>query len=145
MKVLLDTTALIDLMRKDKNNENLVKKLEELRSKGCSFCTTVINVYEVRRGIMLMKDNLEKQLNAFRLIEMNLYVLTLDYSATEKASEIYANLRKKGKEIDEGDYLIAGVCLSNEIKTILTRNEKHFCEIGSLKVINYSGNSVNDR
>lgn len=133
MKVVLDTTVLIDVIR---GNEKAIQTLEELRKTGVMH-TTAVNVYEVLRGIKRMEKNQEVHMNALRLLLNNLYVLPFNLEAAEITAQIYANLARKGFFIDEADYMIAGCCLGNGIGAIVTRNEKHFGKISDLKVITY--------
>ena len=134
MSVLLDTTVLIDVLKGEKK---AIEKIEEMGENAVLY-TTVINIYEILRGIKILKKNKEKHFNALKVLIKNLHILEIDLKATEAAADIYAELRKRGVGIDEPDYLIAGACLSNGIDTIVTRNEKHFNKIKSLKrVIGY--------
>ncbi len=134
VNVLLDTTVLIHLL---KGNENAIAKVDALRASSILF-TTSINIYEVMRGIKLLNEvDKERHSNALKVLTSNIHVLDFDMLACEKASEVYAYLRKKGIEIDPPDYLIAGIALSLGIAGVMTKNEKHFGKIPGLKVINY--------
>ena len=132
MKILLDTTALIDLMKSD---QKVIQVIERIRSDHQMY-TTTINLYEIMRGIKLL-NNPKNHLQAVRLLEQNLSILFLDADSAENASDIYVQLRKKGIEINEADNLIAGIARSNGIDKILTRNEKHFRNIEKLQVVTY--------
>ncbi len=133
MKALLDSTVLIDLI---KGEEKAIKKIEEIKQTSVLY-TTSINVFEILKGMKMLERNRDVHLNAFEVLKNNLIIVNIDPLAAEYAAEIYADLRKKGSQINEGDYLIAGACLSNDIKYIITRNEKHFREIKNLSVITY--------
>ncbi|HLC69360.1 MAG TPA: type II toxin-antitoxin system VapC family toxin [Candidatus Bilamarchaeaceae archaeon] len=133
MKIVLDTTILIDILNEQKEAIGKVEKLRET----ATLYTTAMNIYEVLRGVKLLERNQERYLHGLKILVQNVYVLPFNWETAEKASEIYAGLTKKGKNIDETDYMIAGCALSNGIETIVTRNERHFEEIGGLKVITY--------
>ncbi|MCD6227787.1 type II toxin-antitoxin system VapC family toxin [Candidatus Micrarchaeota archaeon] len=122
----MDSTVLIDYMRGNKKAVNLINKLY----RSSWFFTTVINEYELKRGA-------PKHTKIINELLYNLNVLPMNRAAADTAAEIYNNLKKMGKPIDEPDYLIAGICLSNGIKTIVTQNKKHFEKIKGLKVIYY--------
>lgn len=118
---MLDTIVLIDILNGDKRAET---KLNQMKS-NAFFYTTTINIYEVLRGIHTLKKEKGKHLLALKLLTNNLTVLDIDLAASEEAAMIYSSLRSKGIEIDEADYLIAGACMSNGIRSLMTRNEKH--------------------
>ena len=133
VKVLLDTTVLIDILR---GEQLAIEKIENIRKSSTLYISS-INAYEILRGVMMLQKDRERHLNALNTLISNVYVIDFDLNAAKKASEIYSELRKKGVEIDSADYLIAGCCLSSEIEAIITRNERHFEEIKKLKVITY--------
>jgi len=132
MKVMLDTTVLIDILKGDKKATDTVDGVKA----DASLYTTTVNIYEMTRGIYLLpQKSRELHLKAVKALTCNLRVLDLDLESSEKAASIYAELRARGIEIDEPDYLIAGICLANGVDTLITRNEKHFGSIKGLKVI----------
>lgn len=134
VRVLLDTTILIDILR---GETRAIAKIDELRSDSALY-TTTLNIYEVLRGIKTLQKDKEKHLNALNILISNINIIDFGLSAAERASEIYSELRKKGAIIDSIDYLIAGTCISNGIYVIITRNDKHFENIKELKeVITY--------
>lgn len=134
MKALLDTTTLIDILKGD---EDAIEQVNKIRKEAILY-TTTINVYEYLRGIMLLPKDREKHFSALNVLISNLHILEIDLDVAKSAAEIYADMRKKGITLDEPDYLIAGACLSNDIDTVITRNEKHFENVRGLKnVITY--------
>ena len=128
MKVL-DTTFLIDMIHGKKETEKVVESLEPL-------LTTQINMYEVIRGFIIKKIQQKKFLEIIALFE-NIRVLPLTDQGIIKASEISAELMKKGYPAPDCDCLIAGIALHNNVRTIITRDDKHFQEIKGLKVEDY--------
>lgn len=113
-----------------------IRQIGELKKESVIY-TTTINTYELLRGIYLLPKGREKYAEALRTLVSNLHILDINLEASEKAALIYAELRKKGIEIDGPDYLIAGACLVNGISVLVTRNEKHFSKIGGLDVRTY--------
>ena len=61
-------------------------------------------------------------------------MLPLDDSGILKSAEISAGLYKTGKLIGDNDCLIAGIALSKNVDTIITRNKDHFGRIKGLKI-----------
>ena len=131
MKALLDSTILIDLLKGD---APAVSKIEELKA-GCTFYTTAVNIYEIMRGINMLKKGKETHLQAMQILLSSIIILQFDLGSSEKAAAIYSELRGRGIEIDEADYLIAGICLSNGIDMLITRNDKHFLQVKGLKTV----------
>ena len=64
-------------------------------------------------------------------------MLPLDDLGIVRAAEISGTLMRKGETIDDCDCLIAGIALSKGVKTIITRNKKHFNKIKGIKVETY--------
>jgi len=52
-----------------------------------------------------------------------------------RSAEIYADLRKKGKEIGHTDTLIAGIAIANNLQ-LVTNNTDHFEQIKNLEIDN---------
>lgn len=52
-------------------------------------------------------------------------------------AEVYANLRKSGKPIDDIDLLIAGTAIANGL-ILVTDNRKHFDRIVQLEIENWA-------
>ena len=97
MKALLDSTVLIDLI---KGEEKAIKKIEEIKQTSVLY-TTSINVFEILKGMKMLERNRDVHLNAFEVLKNNLIIVNIDPLAAEYAAEIYADLRKKGSQINE--------------------------------------------
>lgn len=126
---LLDTTLLIDILRKNKVPD---KYLDQTNT----FVTTQINKFEVLTGVFFsnsFSENREQVMNLFD----NMKLLELNDTGILIASEIRANGMRQGKPIGDSDCLIAGIALSHGINTIITKNVKHFERIPGLKIETY--------
>jgi len=134
LKVLFDTSVLIDIL---KGKKEAVSKVEELKEKS-EFYTSSINVYEILRGIMVIKSKSDQKIHmaAMDTLLTSIHILDFDIAASEKSSIIYSELRQKGIKIDEDDYLIAGICISNGIDMLITR-DRHFESVTQLKSVRY--------
>lgn len=126
--MIIDTDVLIDFLRKD---EKAVKIINELKNKNEELKTTSINSFELIKGA-LRSNNKDAILTLSKLFG-TIAILNFDFQASEKAAEIFENLRVKGELIDPLDLQIASiVILHNEV--LLTRNLKHFKRINELKI-----------
>ena len=127
--ILLDSTFLIDVLRGRPETEKILNSSETL-------LTTQINMYEIITGIFLQKQT-ANQFSRVKDFFDQIVVLSLDDDAVLKAGELNATLIKKGEIIGDCDCLIAGIALSKNISTIITKNKKHFEKIEGINVISY--------
>lgn len=127
----IDTCAAIDLFKGD---EQLIKLLSEISEK---VSITYINYLELIFGLDIENPKHKIEEEFYDDIMENYTVFNLDIESCKKAREIFFLLKKKGNIIDDMDYAIAGIFLSNGVNKIITRNKKHFEKIPGLKVISY--------
>jgi predicted nucleic acid-binding protein len=128
---LLDTNILIELLR---NDPTVLAHLRAAIRAGYDAQINALSYYETRRGL----------LNAHRAIKLRKFdtfcrafgIVYLDKAALDRASEIYADLRKKGQLIEDADILIAAMALvSNAV--LVTDNERHLQRVVGLKLENW--------
>ncbi len=131
---LVDTTFLIDFLRK---KENVKEKLEEMLFEP--VYTARVNIFETLIGIYSIKSEIDrsKKLEDANILFNRLFILELSPDSTIKAAELGGKLNREGKTINPSDCLVAGIALSNGITTLITKNTKHFQDIGGLKVEGY--------
>ncbi len=127
VKLILDTSFLIDLLLNHKEAVELAASLEEKEI----LKTTSICVYELFRGIK-KKESIEK----LEQLCSELIVLSFDKEAAKKAGIISNELLRKGQEIDPEDCMIAAIALLNN-DTLVTRNVGHFNRIINLNIKSY--------
>src|SRR3989344_338468 len=127
----IDTTALIDLYKKD---SGLIKILSSLTE---HISTTVINSLEIKFGLDPKRKDYEIEKEFYTRLINNLIILDLNLECVEKSSDIFWKLSEKGVTIGKFDCMIAEVLLSNGVSTIITKNKKHFENIKGLKVLSY--------
>jgi|SRR3989338_9838562 len=126
--MILDTTAIIDLL---KGNTSISEKIKELERKNVSFSTTSVSIFEIWQGTSDIVD--ERRLEKIISLLDSLNVFNFDSSAAKVAGAIHSSLKKLGTMIDPEDSMIAGIAkINNEV--ILTRNKKHFQRIQNLKI-----------
>ncbi len=129
--IILDTTALIDIYKKDANLQNLLKNI-----KG-DFATTIINYQEIFFGLNPKDKKYHEELNFYEKLFDDLTLISIDKNSVKKASSLFLGLSDKGLIIEESDCLIAGMCLTHNIGKIITRNIRHFGRIKDIEVIGY--------
>jgi tRNA(fMet)-specific endonuclease VapC len=127
--ILIDTSVLIDALRKD---QAALSKISELEESGDALCTTQINVLELYKGAYSpasSKNGLEK---VKKLLEA-LVILEIDEDVYDIFGELSSELRRRGKSIGDFDELIAAIALNHEAAIVST--DGHFLSVSGLKVI----------
>ena len=125
----LDTSFLIDVIRKSTTVKEL---LNEIDDQGPHVTNTIV-VHEFLVGAYGAK-NPEKELKIRNDLLSRIILLNFDLNAANKSAQVEAELRKTGELIGGADVLIVGTMLSRGIKTIVTKNIKHFGEISDIQV-----------
>ena len=132
MKLFIDTSVFIDVLRSKQveSSKSLFKSLQESSNKGF---TSVITVAELSVGAYRSprKDALEKTLKLLSIVN----VVDLSRETAVEGGRIYAELMKKGEEIELNDCLIAATSLSLGIHEIVTRDTDHFNRIENIRAV----------
>lgn len=132
MAILLDSTALIDILEENPGSSGLAHRLSDE-----AVFTTRINVFEVLVGVYAMGKHTERRCEQAERLFSRLHVLELDEASTKKAAQIQGMLYQKGKPIDDTDCLTAAIALVHGITKVITRNKKHFEQIEEITVESY--------
>ena len=125
---ILDTDTLSELM---KGNPSTVRRVEQYLKEHPKLAFTIITRYEILKG--LKAKGATKQSRAFEDFCKQNIVLTLTNRAIEKASEIYADLKKRGSLLSDADILIASIAIT-EKHQLVTNNLDHFRRITDLEL-----------
>lgn len=114
MGYLLDTNIVSAYL---KPNDRINLKLAEIGRLKIDIFISGITYYEIKRG--LLKTNATKKLALFQIFCQDYPILFLDNLAIfEKASEIHADLAKRGKIIQDADILIAATAIINNLTLV---------------------------
>ncbi len=128
-KIVLDTSVLIDDLRKRSDRESLLARLE-----GASqLATTTISAFELYYGAYKSKDTSRNLASAKGLLS-SLQVLDLTDQSCENAGRLLTDLEAGGNPIDLRDLLIGSIALT-EGYAVLTKNRKDFARIRGLLVL----------
>ena len=130
-KSLLDTSILIAFLR---GEEDVVAKVEEYLEEFDRLSLSIITYYEILRGLKYI-DN-EKKLRDFEELMDKSEIITLGREIIDRASGIYADLKRRGELIEDADILIAASCPVKGM-ILITDNEEHFRRIENLEVENW--------
>ena len=116
MRLLLDTTVLIDALRFREGRREL---LAELARAGHTLATSALNVAEVYAG---MRPGEESQTEAF-LRALDCYELS--WSTGRLAGNLKREWGGKGRTLSLSDTIVAAVALEHGC-VLMTDNQKHF-------------------
>jgi tRNA(fMet)-specific endonuclease VapC len=122
--ICLDTDIIINSLK----SKEFGKKLLKLKKQGVSLHTTTINTFELFKGVR------EKERESLENFFSGLKILDFDIKASEKASQIFNNLKKQGNNLDLADIMIASIAIVNN-QALLTENKKHFKRIPELTLV----------
>jgi len=125
VRFVLDTGVLIDLIAGREPAASVVPALLDLEVAG----TAAITVYELHSGAARSKPR--RALDEFL---STLPIFPLDARSARQAGAVDLSLRQKGRPINPGDTLIAGICLAHNL-ALITRNISHFRRVADLKVL----------
>ena len=127
----LDTSAIIDIFRGD---EKIKKFLENNKE---PLVVSIINYLELFFGLDIKYPKYLDEIKFYKGFFDDLYNFDLTKESCEMTSEIFQELKMKGKLIEQFDCIIAAIFITNGVNKILTRNVKHFENIKELNVISY--------
>jgi tRNA(fMet)-specific endonuclease VapC len=122
-RALLDTDTLSAVMR---GTPRVLAKAREYVSEHRAFSFSIITRYEILRGLLQAFDRLCAQS----------HIVPLTDEAVVKASDLYAELRRRGQPIGDADILIAASALVHGL-SVVTNNEQHFSRIPGLALENW--------
>jgi len=132
MTYALDSNIISYFIRKQ---ANVVNALIGNVQKGHTMIIPPISYYEVRRGFL--RNPAPKKEREFYKLASLFGVGSMNARDCERAAQIYADSRKRGRPIEDDDILIAAFCVVNGY-TLVTANAKHFDGIDSLTAENWS-------
>jgi len=127
---LLDTNALSEPLKKVPS-ASFLRRLEE--SRGQAKATSSICVMELRSGCArhAQGGRLWQRIQAEILGHVD--VLSVDGVVAERAGELMAEVRKRGRPRSTEDLLIAATCLAHRL-SLVTHNRSDFIDIPGLRV-----------
>jgi tRNA(fMet)-specific endonuclease VapC len=128
---VLDTDVLSAIMRR---NPQVLLKARAYLDKHNQFTLSIITRFEVLRGLKA-KSAIRQILHFDRLCSRTL-ILPLTDAIVVQASDIYADLYRRGALISDADILIAASALVYGLG-VVTNNEDHFRRINGLHVENW--------
>ena len=133
MSYLLDTNIVTAAL---KENQIVSKKLGEVRRQGQQVFISCMTNYEIKRG--LLANNASKKMlqwDNFCRIAIDEVIFVPDMEIIEKASEIYADLKRRGLPIQDADIIIAATAIIHNL--ILVSNDSDLLRVQGLTLENW--------
>lgn len=131
MTYVLDTNIVTAVL---KGNEKVKKRVQEAIVEEDEIFINGISYYEIRRG--LLAKNATAQLARFDLLSKTFGLLLLGTkSIFDEAAETYADLKGKGKLIEDADILIASLVKVWDL--VLVSDDTDFDRIQGLRTENW--------
>jgi tRNA(fMet)-specific endonuclease VapC len=131
-ELLLDTDTISFFLR---NQPKVMLNASDYLKFHKGFTFSIITRFEILRGLMV--KNAQRQITNLGLICLQSREINLTSEIINRASEIYADLYKRGQLIGDADILIAATALENSL-SVVTNNESHFNRISGLQVLNWN-------
>ncbi len=138
MKYLLDTDSCVYLLN---GNEALKKRVEKIGVYSLAVSNSVLA--ELYFGAYNSKK-VEENLKRIELFKKNLTVLSDSEESAKEFGKIKANLKSKGKIIEDFDILIASISIVHHC-ILITNNTEHFSRIDNLPIQNWLDKNSSDK
>ena len=124
MRILLDTSIIVEIDRGNRNTIDLIKKLMVQRD---DLVISTVTVAEILTGSYLRADTKEAVLKAKEVINQFIWK-EIDGETAEIAAKLFSALiiDKKWDQIEYADILIAASAVSAGCDFVLTLNKKDF-------------------
>lgn len=130
-KAILDTNIISALLRK---HPVAAAHARRYAADYPQFTFSLISQYEVLRGLKIKDAG--KQMAAFEHILAVSEVLPLSERVIVRASDIYCDLSRSGRIIEDADILIAATALEHDL-VVATDNKDHFSRISGIVIDNW--------
>ncbi len=122
MRVLLDTSIIVEI---DRHNEKVLNLLKKLAEKNVEVVISTVTISEILTGSYLKKDFKKAVLEAKKILSQFLW-FDLDGEMAEKTAQLLSYLILEGKPIEYQDVVIAATFFISRSDYLLTLNKDHF-------------------
>ena len=129
MKVVLDTSVIVEI---DRRNDDVIKVIKKLIDNEHDIIISTVVISEILAGSYLRKDFKKSVIEAKRILSQFIWI-GLDGEIAEKTAQYLAYLITEGKPIEYPDVVIAATFKTADANYLLTLNKAHFELIPDLK------------
>ncbi|MFH1055847.1 MAG: type II toxin-antitoxin system VapC family toxin [Candidatus Altiarchaeota archaeon] len=129
MRVLFDTTFLVEVERGNADAVKLAKRLIEL---DAELWISTVTVSEIIVGSNLRRDR-KKAIEKARQVLGQFDWMSLNADVAFKAGELIAYLIAEGKPVDYPDSVVAATFLHLNATYLVSENKRHYADLPQLK------------
>lgn len=122
MKILLDTSVIVEI---DRKNKLMIELIKGLIDKNADISISTVTLSEILTGCYLREDYENALSEAKRVLSQFLWIV-LDSDIAEMTGRFMAYLIKKGKRTEYQDAVIAATFNKIDGNYLLTLNKSHF-------------------
>jgi len=124
----LDSNAIIEIINK---NATVSTHRNNALNQGAGFVIPSVVDYEIWRGFHCRPAPTKEKIYLSICDDCSIIEMTAEI--WKRSARIYADLRSKGRTVDDPDIFIAATCIENGY-TLVTHNTKHFEGISDLLI-----------
>ena len=114
-----------------RENSTVAAHFEAKSDDGSRIVIPPMVFYEIKRGLLAL--NATRKMQEFEELFDVLGIREISYSVLDRATHIYAFLRKIGRIVSDADIIIAAFCLVHDC-ILVTNNTKDFASIEGLSL-----------
>lgn len=126
----LDTCTVIDLFRGDEAVQRVLRD-------DVQYCISRFTYLELLFGLDVRRQSDKEELAFYTEFLTAVVIVEPDNDACACASSIFHNVVARGRQMSKFDCAIAGTFVASGVKTIITKNVKHFEGVKGLHVLSY--------
>lgn len=130
--MIVDTTLLVDLLRRDKA---AIERVRALEANGTLLWIPTPAVFELWEGVE-RSDRPNQERERVAAVLRDYTVLSFDARHAERAGTLSGELVRRGRMLDPIDAQIAGMALEERLR-VLTRNVSDYRRVAGLEVETY--------
>lgn len=127
-RFLIETSVIVSYLR---GNEETVEAIDNLAGEFSSSFVCLAELYE---GIYRVKDTKKAEQGVLDFFTGLSEVYGLDKEIAQQFGKVRAELKKKGKVIEDLDILISATCLAHRL-ILVTYNPGHFQRVKNLDIL----------
>ena len=130
--MIVDTTFLIDILRRDRV---AIARLRALENQGETLWVPTPAIYELWDGVE-RGDRPDEEAKKIDALLRNYTVIAFDAAAAAAAGRLAGELARRGTVLKNIDVMIGGIALETG-NPVLTRNAKDFEKIPGIEIVAY--------
>ncbi|OGM23183.1 hypothetical protein A2961_03565 [Candidatus Woesebacteria bacterium RIFCSPLOWO2_01_FULL_39_21] len=126
-KYFVETSVIAGFLRGNKKAYGLVANIDELTG-------SYVSLSELYEGVYRVSDWHKEEESVLKFFSQLSEVYGVDKDISKQFGRIRADLKKKGKVIEDMDIFMAATCMANGL-TMITLNKKHFERVPGLEIL----------